>query len=78
MRALTVQPGQPGSARVEDVAEPPEAAGAVLVKALALGICGTDREIAAGEYGWSPEGERGSCSGTSRWDACSRPPTAAM
>ncbi|XVU23001.1 alcohol dehydrogenase catalytic domain-containing protein [Actinoplanes sp. CA-054009] len=23
---------------------------------LALGICGTDREIAAGEYGWAPPG----------------------
>jgi glucose 1-dehydrogenase len=57
MRALTVQPGQPGSARVEDVPEPPEAGGAVLVEALALGICGTDREIASGEYGWSPEGQ---------------------
>ncbi len=56
MRALTVQPGQSESLRVEDVPEPPPEAGAVLVQALALGICGTDREIAAGEYGWAPEG----------------------
>jgi threonine dehydrogenase-like Zn-dependent dehydrogenase len=56
MRALTVRPGQPGSARVEDVPEPPEEAGAVLVEALALGICGTDREIAAGAFGWAPDG----------------------
>jgi glucose 1-dehydrogenase len=56
MRALTVQPGQAGSARVEEVPEPPETAGAVLAQALALGICGTDREIASGEYGWAPEG----------------------
>jgi threonine dehydrogenase-like Zn-dependent dehydrogenase len=56
MRALTVQPGRAGSARVEDVPEPPPEAGAVLVEAVALGICGTDREIARGEYGWAPEG----------------------
>ena len=54
MRALTVEPGRAGSLRVEDVPEPE--GGAVLVQALALGICGTDREIAAGEYGWAPEG----------------------
>lgn len=23
---------------------------------LAVGVCGTDREIAAGEYGWAPPG----------------------
>jgi threonine dehydrogenase-like Zn-dependent dehydrogenase len=56
MRALTVQPGRAGSVRVEDVPEPSPEAGAVLVQALALGVCGTDREIAAGDYGWAPEG----------------------
>jgi threonine dehydrogenase-like Zn-dependent dehydrogenase len=56
MRALTVKPGEAGSARVEEVRDPPPDAGAVLVRALALGICGTDREIARGEYGWAPEG----------------------
>jgi threonine dehydrogenase-like Zn-dependent dehydrogenase len=57
MRALTVIPGQAHTARLEDVPEPGEAAGAVLVDGLALGICGTDDEIARGEYGWSPPGE---------------------
>ncbi|HET6550354.1 MAG TPA: alcohol dehydrogenase catalytic domain-containing protein, partial [Solirubrobacter sp.] len=56
MRALTVQPRVAGSARVEDVPEPPAENGAILVQALALGVCGTDREIAAGEYGWAPSG----------------------
>ena len=28
----------------------------MLVRALALGICGTDREIIAGDYGWAPPG----------------------
>ena len=54
MRALTVEPGRAGSLRVEDVPDPE--GGAVLVQALALGVCGTDREIAAGEYGWAPPG----------------------
>jgi threonine dehydrogenase-like Zn-dependent dehydrogenase len=30
----------------------------VLVKSLALGVCGTDREIVSGAYGWAPPGER--------------------
>jgi threonine dehydrogenase-like Zn-dependent dehydrogenase len=28
-----------------------------LVEAVAMGVCGTDREIAAGEYGWAPPGQ---------------------
>ncbi|MEA2132145.1 MAG: glucose 1-dehydrogenase, partial [Solirubrobacteraceae bacterium] len=42
MRAITVIPGQAGSARLDDVPEPSADAGAVLVDGLALGICGTD------------------------------------
>jgi glucose 1-dehydrogenase len=57
MRALTVQPGVPGSATVRDVPEPPVADGPVLVDALAMGVCGTDIEISAGEYGVAPPGE---------------------
>jgi glucose 1-dehydrogenase len=56
MRALTVKPGRPNSISLEEVVPPPAADGAVLVSALALGICGTDREIIAGNYGWAPEG----------------------
>jgi glucose 1-dehydrogenase len=56
MRAIVVTPGEAGSLRVADVPEPPAEAGAVLVQGLALGVCGTDREIANGEYGWAPEG----------------------
>ncbi len=56
MRALTVIPGQAHSIRLEEVAPPPASDGAVLVRALALGICGTDREIIAGGYGWAPPG----------------------
>jgi threonine dehydrogenase-like Zn-dependent dehydrogenase len=56
MRALTVRPGTPDSIALEVVPEPPLSDGAVLVRALALGICGTDREIVRGEYGWAPDG----------------------
>jgi len=56
MRALTVQPGHADSARVEDVPEPPESDGPVLVRTLAIGVCGTDLEIVAGKYGWAPPG----------------------
>ncbi|HYA07934.1 MAG TPA: glucose 1-dehydrogenase [Xanthobacteraceae bacterium] len=57
MRALTVAPGIANSARLDDVPEPPTSDGAVLVKTLALGVCGTDREIVSGAYGWAPPGE---------------------
>jgi threonine dehydrogenase-like Zn-dependent dehydrogenase len=56
MRALTVQPGKANSAQVRDMPEPPAEDGAVLVETLAVGICGTDLEIAAGDYGEAPPG----------------------
>ncbi len=56
MRALTVAPNVANSARVDDIAEPPVSDGAVLVRAKALGVCGTDREIVSGAYGWAPPG----------------------
>ncbi|WP_199506353.1 glucose 1-dehydrogenase [Geodermatophilus sp. TF02-6] len=37
--------------------EPPVADGPLLVETLAIGICGTDLEIAAGDYGEAPPGE---------------------
>jgi glucose 1-dehydrogenase len=58
MRALTVEPGTPNSIKLEDVAAPPPNDGAVLVRALALGICGTDREIDEGKYGSAPPGAK--------------------
>ncbi len=56
MRALTVNPGQPHSLNLDEVPPPPESDGAVLVRAIALGICGTDREIIEGLYGSAPKG----------------------
>lgn len=57
MRALSVVPGTTGSAALRDVAEPDERDGPVLVATMAIGICGTDREILAGAYGTPPPGE---------------------
>lgn len=56
MRAATVVPGQPDQARVDDVADPAESDGALLVDGLLVGVCGTDYEIAHEGYGWVPEG----------------------
>lgn len=56
MKALTVIPGKANSAQIEDVSEPPLSDGSVLVRTLAVGVCGTDHEIISGEYGWPPEG----------------------
>ena len=57
MKAITVEPRKPGSARLEDIPEPDERTGSVLVEALAVGVCGTDVEIAEGKYGWAPPGK---------------------
>jgi threonine dehydrogenase-like Zn-dependent dehydrogenase len=57
MRALTVAPGIANSTRVEDVADPSRSDGAILVRTLAIGVCGTDREIVCGHFGSAPPGE---------------------
>lgn len=56
MRALTVVPGTAGSARLVEVADPEAGPGELLVRGVAVGVCGTDREIARGDYGWAPPG----------------------
>ena len=56
MRALTVVPGKANSITLENVGPPPMSDGAVLVRVLELGICGTDIEIIKGNYGWAPPG----------------------
>ncbi|HUI94414.1 MAG TPA: alcohol dehydrogenase catalytic domain-containing protein, partial [Xanthobacteraceae bacterium] len=58
MRAITVTPGVANSARLDEVSPPPTSDGAILLRTLALGVCGTDREIIAGEYGTAPPGEK--------------------
>ena len=54
MRALTVEPQQAGSIRVEEVAEPQPSDDELLVHGIAVGVCGTDKEIVRGSYGWPP------------------------
>ena len=57
MKAITVEPRKPGTARYEDFPEPGVHEGSVLVEAVAVGVCGTDVEIVEGKYGWPPAGK---------------------
>lgn len=57
MRAITILPGAPQSVRLEEVEEPADTDGGILVRTRALGICGTDYEILSGLYGSAPRGE---------------------
>jgi threonine dehydrogenase-like Zn-dependent dehydrogenase len=57
MKAITVEPQRPGSAQFEDIPEPDPREGAMLVEAVAVGVCGTDVEIVEGKYGWAPPGK---------------------
>ncbi len=56
MRALTTVPLSAGSLAVTEVPDPTPASGDLLVDAIAVGVCGTDKEIALGDYGWAPPG----------------------
>ncbi len=56
MRAVTLEPGRPGTLRLDEVPEPGPAEGTLLARTLAVGICGTDRELISGEYGEAPPG----------------------
>jgi threonine dehydrogenase-like Zn-dependent dehydrogenase len=56
MKAITVVPKTPDSLEYADVADPDPSTGSILVEAIAVGICGTDVEIATGKYGWAPPG----------------------
>lgn len=56
MRAITVEPQSPDSLRVSEVPRPEPDSGELLVRGHAIGVCGTDKEIVRGEYGWPPPG----------------------
>ena len=58
MRALSVVPRE-GTLSLIDVPDPTPAPGELVVDAMAMGVCGTDKEIAAGSDGWAPPGESG-------------------
>jgi threonine dehydrogenase-like Zn-dependent dehydrogenase len=57
VQALVTSPGRPGAVRVADVREPAVPSGGIRIRALEVGVCGTDREIADGEFGTAPPGE---------------------
>jgi threonine dehydrogenase-like Zn-dependent dehydrogenase len=56
MQAITVRPGTAATLALEELEEPAPSDGELLVEAVALGVCGTDLEIASGAYGWAPPG----------------------
>jgi glucose 1-dehydrogenase len=56
MRALTTLPLAANTLEVSELPGPVPGDGELLVDGLAVGICGTDKEIARGEYGWAPPG----------------------
>ena len=58
MRCITVEPGTPNSVQLESFKIPAPDRGAVLIRALGLGVCGTDREIISGAYGAPPPGHK--------------------
>jgi glucose 1-dehydrogenase len=57
VKAITVEPGRPGTVRLEEIPEPDAQEGSALVDAIAVGVCGTDVEIVEGKYGWAPRGK---------------------
>lgn len=57
MRALTTIPLTANSLDVQDMPDPGASDDHLLVDGIAIGVCGTDKEIAAGDYGWAPPGE---------------------
>jgi threonine dehydrogenase-like Zn-dependent dehydrogenase len=50
-----IRPGVPDSAELGEM-PPPQPGAALLVRSLAVGICGTDIEMAQGKYGTAPAG----------------------
>jgi threonine dehydrogenase-like Zn-dependent dehydrogenase len=57
MQALVTTPLQAGTTRTATVPDPEPRPGALLIRTLEVGVCGTDREIDAGEFGSAPPGE---------------------
>jgi glucose 1-dehydrogenase len=57
MRGLTTIPLSKDTLDVTDLPDPSPGDGELLVDGIAVGVCGTDKEIAAGEYGWAPPGQ---------------------
>jgi len=58
MRAITLEPGVAGSARLDRIDEPARDPALLHVRVRAVGVCGTDIELMEGRYGWAPPGKR--------------------
>ncbi|MCI0438780.1 MAG: glucose 1-dehydrogenase [Chloroflexi bacterium] len=60
MKSIAVVPGKPKSIHLQELPmpsfDPVQNQRETLVKVLKVGLCGTDREIASGEYGEAPAG----------------------
>jgi threonine dehydrogenase-like Zn-dependent dehydrogenase len=56
MLGIIATPGRPGGERLGELEEPTLGEHHLLLRTLALGVCGTDREILRGGYGWAPPG----------------------
>jgi threonine dehydrogenase-like Zn-dependent dehydrogenase len=56
MQALTVRPNDADSLEIQNIADPTAGEGELLVDGIAIGVCGTDKEIVSGSYGWAPPG----------------------
>ena len=56
MQAVTLAPGNTRSLQLQETEEAQPERGAVLVRTLAIGVCGTDRELIDGAYGEAPPG----------------------
>jgi len=57
MRAIVVKPGLKDSIHMRDMPDPRMQPDQVAVKMLRVGLCGTDAEINAGQYGQPPDGD---------------------
>lgn len=57
MEALTVAPDRKNSLRLDALPDPVPGEGDLLVEGLAVGVCGTDREILSGGHGAPPPGK---------------------
>lgn len=59
IQALTIIPFKDDSAELTELPEPKRLPGEILVEGIAIGICGTDRDLASGVYGWAvPDGKQ--------------------